>query len=126
MMSVVHQLHKCISHPLSLAHNLASQIWGCDQDRSNHIVHEFFKSDEFRGGIPVIPGALGTLGRLAATGAVELVVVTSRQHVIQDATLDWLDDHYPGIFGVGSWGSRGWSWAPRQTTAVLEGVEPES
>jgi hypothetical protein len=26
------------------------------------------------------------------------VVVTSRQHVIQDATLDWIDRHYPGLF----------------------------
>ncbi len=30
----------------------------------------------------------------------ELVVVTSRQHVIQDVTLDWLDRHYGGLFQV--------------------------
>jgi len=28
----------------------------------------------------------------------DLVVVTSRQHVIQDATLEWIDRHYPGLF----------------------------
>ena len=27
-----------------------------------------------------------------------MLVVTSRQHVIQDATLAWLDGHYPGLF----------------------------
>lgn len=30
--------------------------------------------------------------------AYDLVVVTSRQHVIQDQTLDWIDRNYPGIF----------------------------
>lgn len=28
----------------------------------------------------------------------DLVVVTSRQHVIQDATLEWIDQHYPSLF----------------------------
>jgi hypothetical protein len=32
------------------------QIWNCSQDQSNHIVHEFFKSDHFNDGIPIIPG----------------------------------------------------------------------
>jgi hypothetical protein len=26
------------------------------------------------------------------------VVVTSRQHVIQDVTLEWIDAHYSGLF----------------------------
>ncbi|KAI8463076.1 MAG: hypothetical protein J3K34DRAFT_527293 [Monoraphidium minutum] len=73
-----------------------AKIWGCDQDRSNHIVHEFFKSDHFNDGIPVIPGAFGALQRLSSWA--DLVVVTSRQHVIQDATLEWIDRHYPGTF----------------------------
>jgi hypothetical protein len=34
--------------------------------------------------------------RLSAVA--DLVVVTSRQHVIQDVTLDWLDAHFPGLF----------------------------
>ncbi len=28
----------------------------------------------------------------------DLVVVTSRQHAIQDLTLDWIDRNFPGIF----------------------------
>jgi hypothetical protein len=118
------------------------QIWNCSQDQSNHIVHEFFKSDHFNDGIPIIPGAAAaTPDRwqpllrpqlqpqlqppkaadqqpraahecppllLLPAGAFDtlcslsqncdLVVVTSRQHVIQDLTLEWLDRHYAGLF----------------------------
>lgn len=28
----------------------------------------------------------------------DLVVVTSRQHVIRDETLEWIDRHYPKVF----------------------------
>lgn len=73
-----------------------AKIWDCSQERSNQIVHEFFKSQHFTDGIPVIPGALDTLTRMSES--YELVVVTSRQHVIQDVTLDWLDRHYGGLF----------------------------
>ncbi|KAI8469855.1 MAG: hypothetical protein J3K34DRAFT_377511 [Monoraphidium minutum] len=72
------------------------RIWGCSQEHSNHIVHEFFKSDHFNDGIPVIPEAFDTLQRLGSW--CDMVVVTSRQHIIQDATLEWIDRHYPGLF----------------------------
>jgi len=73
-----------------------AKIWNCNQDRSNHIVHEFFKSQHFNQGIPTIPGAYEALQRLSES--CDLVVVTSRQHVIQDQTLEWIDRNYPGIF----------------------------
>lgn len=73
-----------------------AKIWNCSQDHSNHVVHEFFKSDHFNSGIPVMPGAFETLSRLSED--CELVVVTSRQHVIQNITLDWIDKHFPGLF----------------------------
>jgi len=41
-------------------------------------------------------GAYETLCRLQQS--CDLVVVTSRQHVIQDLTLEWLDRHYRGLF----------------------------
>ena len=41
-------------------------------------------------------GAFDTLNRMGAFH--DLVVVTSRQHVIQDATLEWIDQHYPSLF----------------------------
>lgn len=73
-----------------------AKIWNCTQEHSNHIVHEFFKSQHFNDGIPVIPGALEALTRMRSSH--DLVVVTSRQHVIQDATLEWIDRHYEGVF----------------------------
>lgn len=72
------------------------KIWGCTKDESNHIVHEFFKSSHFAVGVLPMPGALHSLQRLKAVS--DLVVVTSRQHVIQKPTLQWLELHYPGIF----------------------------
>ena len=45
---------------------------------------------------PLSSGAFEALGRLSSS--CDLVVVTSRQHVIQDVTLDWIDRHYPGLF----------------------------
>ena len=44
----------------------------------------------------VVAGALHSLQRLKASS--ELVIVTSRQHIIQQPTLQWLELHYPGIF----------------------------
>eukprot|EP00803_Ostreobium_quekettii_P003522 evm.model.scf_2148.3 EVM.evm.TU.scf_2148.3 scf_2148:18982-23175(-) len=73
-----------------------AKVWGCSQDMSNHIVHEFFKSPQFGGGIPVMPGSQSTLCDLATW--CDLVVVTSRQHVIQEPTLEWLTEHFPGVF----------------------------
>lgn len=73
-----------------------AKIWNCSQEKSNEIVHEFFKSQHFNDGIPVIPGASEALTRLR--NSCDLVVVTSRQHVIQDVTLEWIDRHYPELF----------------------------
>jgi hypothetical protein len=62
--------------------------------------------------------AYETLQRLR--GWCDLVVVTSRQHVIQDATLEWIDRHFPGtfqevgLFGVGMGGGPERAGATRQ------------
>ncbi|GBF87802.1 NLI interacting factor-like phosphatase [Raphidocelis subcapitata] len=73
-----------------------AKVWGVSPQASARIVHEFFSSPHFTRGIPPIPGAAPALRRLAAR--CDLAVVTSRQHVIQDATLEWLDAHFPGTF----------------------------
>lgn len=73
-----------------------AKIWKCSGDKSNQIVHEFFESSHFRSGIPIMPGAQETLQELQTW--CDLMVVTSRQHVIEDATVEWLSDHFPGIF----------------------------
>lgn len=73
-----------------------AKVWQCCQDESNRKVHEFFESHHFAAGIEVIPGAFDSLLRLKES--CDLVVVTSRQHVIQEQTLEWIDRHFPGIF----------------------------
>ena len=72
-------------------------IWECSQEESNELVHAFFESTHFHEGVPVIPGALNSLQRMG--DFCDLMVVTSRQHVIQQPTLDWLDDNFPEVFG---------------------------
>lgn len=77
-----------------------ARVWECSQDESNHRVHEFFTSAHFRDGIEVIPGSFDSLDRMKKVHSDDLAlhVVTSRQHVIQEQTLEWLDRHFPGIF----------------------------
>lgn len=70
-------------------------VWGCSQETSSHIVHEFFESSNFQQ-LPLVPGAFEALCEMQAW--CDLHVVTSRQHVIQDITVEWLSTHYPGIF----------------------------
>ena len=74
-----------------------AKVWNCSPSESNRIVHEFFDSRHFRDGIAPIPGALDSLQRIKETN-VSLNVVTSRQHVIQEPTMDWLSEHYEGVF----------------------------
>ncbi|KAI7843161.1 hypothetical protein COHA_003145 [Chlorella ohadii] len=73
-----------------------AKIWQCSQDHSNNLVHEFFESHHFAAGIEAIPGAYDSLARLR--GGCNLMVVTSRQHCIQEPTLEWLERHFPQIF----------------------------
>ena len=80
-----------------------AKVWRCSQDESNHKVHEFFKSYHFSAGIEVIPGAFDALCRLRSD--CELMVVTSRQHVIQEPTLEWLDCHFPDVFDAVHFGN---------------------
>ncbi|GJP41196.1 hypothetical protein CLOM_g872 [Closterium sp. NIES-68] len=87
--SVRHDLHEFYVYDFM-------KIWKCSQEEANHRVHDFFKSDHFNDGIPIIPGAFDTLRRLSHF--TDLVVVTSRQHVIREPTLEWLDNHFPGVF----------------------------
>ncbi|CAD5165214.1 unnamed protein product [Musa acuminata subsp. malaccensis] len=72
------------------------KIWKCSQAEANIRVHEFFKSSYFKTGIYPIPGARHALDKLSTF--CNLSVVTSRQNVIKDHTLEWIEKHYPGLF----------------------------
>ena len=73
------------------------KVWDCTPELSNDIVHQFFDSHYFRDGIVPVPGALGALRRLQHK--CDLVVITSRQNAIREATERWVAKHYPDVFG---------------------------
>lgn len=56
----------------------------------------FYASAHFTEKLQPIPYALETLHKLKED--YDLHVVTSRQFAIQDLTLRWIEQHYPGIF----------------------------
>ncbi|CAK7352254.1 unnamed protein product [Dovyalis caffra] len=72
------------------------RIWNCSRDEADIRVHEFFKTPYFKTGIYPIPGAQKALHKLSRL--CKLSVVTSRQNVIKDHTVEWLEKHYPGVF----------------------------
>mmetsp|Transcript_23730 Transcript_23730/g.40866 ORF Transcript_23730/g.40866 Transcript_23730/m.40866 type:complete len:244 (+) Transcript_23730:37-768(+) len=71
------------------------EVWGGTDDETMNKVHDFFESSHFED-LPLVPGALQVLSELK--DKVDFVVVTSRQHVIEERTREWLARHYPGIF----------------------------
>jgi 5'(3')-deoxyribonucleotidase len=73
-----------------------SKVWSVSEERSAEIVHAFFKSRYFLQGIEPLPGAHTALQNMRSFA--NLVVVTSRQHAIQQHTLAWLDANFPGAF----------------------------
>ncbi|EEF46186.1 conserved hypothetical protein [Ricinus communis] len=72
------------------------KIWNCSRDEADIRVHEFFKTSYFKSGIYPIPGAQKVLQKLSRL--CKLSVVTSRQNVIKDHTVEWIEKHYPGVF----------------------------
>ncbi len=72
------------------------ELWGGTNAATVAKVHTFFDSDEFKSGVAPIPGAAETLRPLLPLCT--FVVATSRQHVIAQATADWIEEHFAGIF----------------------------
>lgn len=66
-------------------------VWGGDHEESVQKVHSFFDSEHFRQ-MPTVPGALEALTALKESFS--LVIVTSRQHVIEEETRQWVDRHF--------------------------------
>ncbi|KAE9609955.1 hypothetical protein Lal_00006861 [Lupinus albus] len=72
------------------------KIWNCSRDEADFRVHEFFKTPYFKSGIHPLPGAQLALQKLSRF--CNLSVVTSRQNVIKDHTIEWIEKNYPGLF----------------------------
>eukprot|EP00178_Gracilaria_changii_P022967 TRINITY_DN687_c0_g1_i1.p1 TRINITY_DN687_c0_g1~~TRINITY_DN687_c0_g1_i1.p1 ORF type:complete len:202 (+),score=27.74 TRINITY_DN687_c0_g1_i1:283-888(+) len=68
-------------------------VWGGNDRQATEKVHDFFKTSYFKN-LPVIPGAREALLRLQELGF-DLVVVTSRQFKIAEATQEWLSENFP-------------------------------
>jgi 5' nucleotidase, deoxy (Pyrimidine), cytosolic type C protein (NT5C) len=71
-------------------------VWGGTVEESTTKVQAFFRSPWFQERIEPLAGAMEVLKELKAY--FDLVVVTSRQHSISEATKVWVAKHYPGIF----------------------------
>ncbi|XP_066376554.1 uncharacterized protein [Miscanthus floridulus] len=96
-------LNKFIADRYSWNHSVSEyhvyeffKIWNCSRERANFLVHEFFATRYFQDGIHPIPGARDALQTLSSFCS--LSVVTSRQDVIKNHTLEWIEKYYPGLF----------------------------
>lgn len=99
----VSALNKFIADRYSLKRSVSEyhvyeffKIWNCSRQEADIRVHEFFKTPYFKNGIHPLPGAQRALHKLSRF--CNLSVVTSRQNVIKDHTIEWLEKHYPGLF----------------------------
>ncbi|MCO5593254.1 hypothetical protein L7F22_047261 [Adiantum nelumboides] len=72
------------------------KVWGCSQADANGRVHAFFESGHFKDGNVPIPETHQSLVQLVEF--CDLVIVTSRQHVIRHQMLEWIERHFPRIF----------------------------
>ncbi|GKV03736.1 hypothetical protein SLEP1_g15987 [Rubroshorea leprosula] len=96
-------LNRFIADRYSLNHSVSEyyvyeffKIWNCSRNEADIRVHEFFKTPYFKKGIQPIPGAREALLNLSRF--CNLSVVTSRQNVIKDHTIAWIEKHYPRLF----------------------------
>ncbi|KAH7574489.1 hypothetical protein ACOSQ2_008880 [Xanthoceras sorbifolium] len=99
----VSALNRFIADRYSLNHSVSEyhvyeffKIWNCSRDEADIRVHEFFKTPYFRTGIHPIPGAQKVLHKLSRFCS--LSVVTSRQNIIKDHTIEWIEKYFPGLF----------------------------
>ncbi|KAM0884971.1 hypothetical protein ACQ4PT_030666 [Festuca glaucescens] len=101
--SFVAALNRFIADRYSWNHSVSEyhvyeffKIWNCSQEKASILVHEFFTTHYFQDGIHPIPGARDALQNLSSFCS--LSVVTSRQDVIKNHTLEWIEKFYPGLF----------------------------
>ena len=69
------------------------EVWGGTNEEATEKVHAFFETPYFLQQLEPIQGAAAALETLSAK--FDMVVVTSRQHVIAEATMQWLEQHFP-------------------------------
>ncbi|KAL8036070.1 hypothetical protein ABFX02_12G135900 [Erythranthe guttata] len=99
----VSAVNRFIADRYSLNHSISEyhvyeffKVWNCSRGEADTRVHEFFKTHYFKKGIHPIPGARKSLHKLSQF--CNLSIVTSRQNAIKDHTIEWVEEHYPGLF----------------------------
>lgn len=83
---------------LTLEHNHPTVVepWGTDSDsEAIRRVHQFFDTPEFRNAQPFKEAAAALR---VLSERYNLVVVTSRDTIIEQVTLAWLDEHFAEVF----------------------------
>jgi len=71
-------------------------VWQCTLDECGDEMMKFFESDAFFNDIKPINNALEALKDL--NNDYDLHIITARQHIVEEATLKWLETYYPNIF----------------------------
>lgn len=94
-------------------------MWGISRDET-YARADQMNSYEFRTGLAVKPGAKQAVEQLKS--AYKLVLVTSRRSQLKEATYDWVDKHFAGMFEAvhfaGMWDVR----SDRSKSATKTGV----
>ncbi len=73
-------------------------VWGGTAAECTAKMEEFYKSTHFQNGLRPIDGGLDSLRWLKETTRCELHIVTARQHSLEQATRNWVDKCYSGVF----------------------------
>ncbi|GBG28650.1 Hypothetical Protein FCC1311_048712 [Hondaea fermentalgiana] len=79
------------------------EVWGGTNEETLDEIFEFFKTDYFRKDLKPLPHASETLAEMKSK--FKFVVVTSRQHEIEDETRAWLERHFGSIISRAEFGN---------------------
>eukprot|EP00854_Cymbomonas_tetramitiformis_P019497 gene19497-23314_t len=79
------------------------EVWGGTNEEATEKIHDFFETDHFLRDLAPMPGALEVLESFKEKFT--FVVVTSRQHIIEQATRDWLQNYFPNVFSDALFGN---------------------
>lgn len=72
------------------------EVWGGTEEEATAKMSKFFESDHFKVALKPLPAAKRTLKQLQKQ--FDLQVVTSRQHFLEEASTNWLNEHFPSFF----------------------------
>lgn len=93
-----------------------AEVWGGTDEESVAKVFDFFTTRHFLEDLEPVDGSVSAVTSLVRAGF-DVVGVTSRQLVIEDATRAWLERHFEGLFHDVYFGNH---WVPEAASPDLE------